>query len=303
MLAAVSPICHPVPMTKKRGLLLAVSFAALAGGLVWMLSRPPEPVCQGKPLSAWLEETNGDLDDTNQATFVAFREMGTNAIPALLKIIQSGDPPFERLIFELNRRQSLVHFPLRETWPQRRAASIALYAMRANAKPAFPALTNLLFHTNTLFYGADPAVSLAGMGSEGLPPLIAALTNQNVSIRYSAAFALARERSDLNLVVPALIARLSDQDRGVHRTAVLVLGLLHAEPGLAVPALMNDYPGNDPELRSFILMSIGQFETNASAAAPMLIETLSDKDQAVRKCAAWALQHIDPAAAAKAGVK
>src|SRR5258706_15094695 len=99
-----SPFGLPVillPMGKKRGLLLAVLFVALAGGLVWMLSRPAEPVYQGKPLSAWLAEFNGGPVDTNQAAFVAFRELGTNAIPALLKTIQSGDPPFERLIFEL----------------------------------------------------------------------------------------------------------------------------------------------------------------------------------------------------------
>src|SRR5258708_2430581 len=168
-------------MGKKRGILLAVLFVALAGGLVWMLSRPSEPVYQGKPLSVWLKECNGW--DTNQAAFVAVREIGTNAIPALLKTIQSGDPPFQRLILELNRRQSLVDFPFRETWPQRWAACEALYAMGTNAKPAFAALTNLISDTNTVIYGA---VALAGMGPDGIPPLLVALTNQNAFIRHEA---------------------------------------------------------------------------------------------------------------------
>jgi HEAT repeat protein len=172
--------------------------------------------------------------------------------------------------------------------------------MGTNAKPAFAALTNLLFHANTL---SDAGIPLAGMGSEALPPLLAALTNQNAVIRHSAAYGLSWERSDLNIVVPALIARLSDQDRAVHLTAVQGLGQLHAEPGLAVPALMKDFPGSDPVLRGVILMSIGQFETNAGAAVPMLLEALSDKGQRVPDEAARALKHIDPAAAAKAGVK
>jgi HEAT repeat protein len=287
-------------MGKKRGILLAVLFVALLGGLVWMLSRPTEPAYQGKPLSAWLDEFIGGPGDTNQAAFVAFRELGTDAIPALLKISQSGDPPFQRLILGLNRMQSLVRFPVRDPWPRRCAASFALYAMGANAKPALPALTKLLFHTNTALL---VAISLAGMGSDGLPPLIAALTNQGAFIRISAASGLAWERSDLNLVVPALIARLSDQDRSVHLTAVESLGKLHAQPGLAVPALMKDFPGNDPLLRGRTLIAIGQFETNASAAVPMLLEALSDSARNVRNDAAWALKHIDPAAAAKAGVK
>jgi HEAT repeat protein len=294
-------------MGKKRGILLAVLLVALAGGVVWMLFRPAEPAYQGKSVSAWLNEFNGVPVDTTQAAFVAFREMGTNAIPALLRVVQSYDSPFNRMILEPDRMQTLVHFPLVEKWHQRAsersqqrwAATFALYAMGTNAKPALPALTNLLFHTNTQFFSG----ALAGMGPEGLSAMIAALTNQNADIRLSAATGLMWGRSDLNLVVPALIARLSDQDSGVHRTAVLVLGQLHAEPGLAVPALMEDFPGKDPELRSLILEALGRFETNGKAAVPMFLETLSDNDQAVRDDAASALKRIDPAAAAKAGVK
>src|SRR5712691_7891424 len=117
MLVSVSRVCHPAGMGKKLGILLAVLFVALLGGLVWMLSRPTEPAYQGKPLSTWLTNLYGWGGDTNHPAFVAFREMGTNAIPALLKIMESGDPPLQRMILELNRRQSLVHFPLRETWP------------------------------------------------------------------------------------------------------------------------------------------------------------------------------------------
>jgi HEAT repeat protein len=268
-----------------------------------MLSHPVEPAYQGKPLSAWLNEFNGVPGDTNQAAFVAIREMGTEAIPALLKTIESGDPPFQRWMPELNRMRSLLHVPLRATRLQREAASFALYAMGANAKPAFPALTNLLFHANTLSFGASPAVPLAGMGSEGLPPLIAALTNQDAFIRYSAATALSWERSNLHIVVPALIVRLSDENNMVHRSAVLALGHLRAEPRLAVPALIKDFPRQYPWLRSLILTALGRFETNATAAVPMLLQALSDSDQNVRDQAASALKHIDPAAAAKAGVK
>jgi hypothetical protein len=299
MLVSVSTSCHPARMGKKRGILLAVLFVALPGGFVWMLSRTTGPFYQGKPLRAWLNQIDGW--DTNQTAAVAFREMGASAIPALLKALRPGDPPpFQRLILELNSRQSLVQFPVRRTPDQSWAACCALYTMGAKAKPAFSALTNLLFHTNATVFSALP---LAGMGSEGLSALMVALTNQNDEIRASAAAGLSFAHSDLNLVVPALIARLSDQDRVVHRTAVEVLGLLHAEPALAVPALMKDFPGDDPGLRSLILMAIGEFETNASAALPMLLGALSDNDQKVCNDAAWALQHIDPAAAARAGVK
>src|SRR5258708_15033334 len=300
MLAAVSRVCHPAGMGKKLGILLAVLFVALLGGLVWMLSRPAEPVYQGKSLSAWINEYNGRPGDTDQAALVAIREMGTNAIPALLKIFKSDDPPFQGMLWALNRRQSLLHFPVSDKPYPRWAASAALYAMGANARPAFPALTNLLFHSDTLFNSAAPAIPLAGMGSEGLPPLLAALTNQNAVSRHAAATGLGWARSDLNIVVPALIARLSDRDWWVHCEAALALGHLHAEPGLAVPALMKDYPGNDPKLRSEILRAIGRFETNASAAVTKLLQALSHSDPTAVNPAASALQQIHPHAAAHA---
>jgi HEAT repeat protein len=296
-------------MGKKRGILLAVLLLALLGGLIWILSRLTEPAYQGKRLSAWLNEfrANGVPGDSNQAAYVAFREMGTKAIPWLLRIIRSDDPPFQRMTSELNRMQSLVHFPVREASKLRWAATFALYAMGTNAESALPALTNLLFRTNAANYllRLHSAISLAGMGTAGLPPLLAALTNQNSSIRAAAAEALRWERSDVNLVIPALVARLNhenDQEMHVHLRILDTLGRLHAEPGLAVPALMKDFSGNDPWLRSQILWTIGQFGTNAKAAVPMLVEALSDEDQAVRDQAVLALRKIDPAAA-KAGVK
>src|SRR5713226_3480304 len=158
MLVSISRICHPAGMGKKRGILLAVLFVALLGGMVWILSPPAEPAYQGKPLSAWLNEYNGMPGDINQTALVAIREMGTNAIPALLKIIKADDPPFQRMMSELNRKQSMVHFPVREPWQRRWAASFALYAMGANAKPAFAALTNLLFHANSPFKRAASAI-------------------------------------------------------------------------------------------------------------------------------------------------
>jgi HEAT repeat protein len=296
-------------MGKKRGILLGVLFVGLAGGLIWMLSRLTEPAYQGKRLSAWLSEysANGGPGKNNQAD-VAFREMGTKAIPWLLRIIRSDDPPFQRMTSELNRMQSLVHFPVREASKLRWAATFALYAMGTNAESALPALTNLLFRSNAANYLLllNSAISLAGMGTAGLPPLLAALTNQNSSIRAAAAEALRWERSDLNLVIPALVARLNqenDHEMHVHLRILDTLGQLHAEPGLAVPALMTDFPGDDPRRRREILMSLGQFGAKASAAVPMILEALSDSDASVRKHAALALKRIDPAAAAKAGLE
>src|SRR2546428_3295656 len=147
MLVSVSRICHPAGMGKKRGLLLAVLFVAPLCGLVWMLSRPAEPAYQGKPLSAWLEQYSeryvewppgsGSLytlsawqkqhrgsyttvPDPNSPerleAATAIRQIGTNGLPLLLRLISTRDSPLTK--------QLLAHLPklwLTRLQPQRRA--------------------------------------------------------------------------------------------------------------------------------------------------------------------------------------
>jgi len=289
-------------MRKKRDVLLLVLLVGALGTVVWLVrsSREPEPAYQGKPLSAWLKDMEHWSGDTNDAAFVAFGQMGTNAIPALLKVIQSGGPPIQKMILKFNRRQSLVHLPFGRPQDQTSAAFMALYAMGTNATPALPVLTDLLLHRNAPIYSA---VALAGIGSEAIPVLLTALTNQNHRIRDPTALGLGWARSDFDVVVPALIARLRDGDSNVHFNAVVSLGQLHARPELVVPALMNDFSSPDTLLRRLILSSLGQFGGKAKQSVPMIIGALKDSDGEVRESAGSALEQIDPEAAIKAGVK
>jgi hypothetical protein len=295
-----SPGCDTVGMGGKRRILLAAFVIAVVGGFAWAILRPGEPVYQGKRLSYWLKAMEEWDGDTNSAVFVSFRVMGTNAIPPLLNVIETGGPPLPKLIAAFNRKQSYFRLPYGTPWNQNVAAAFGLYAMGSNARPALATLTNLLFHTNATI---SSATALAGIGPDALPSLLWALTNQDLRIRHSAASALGLEQSGSSVVVPALIERLQDKDRTVQYAAVASLGSLHAEPELAVPALIKDFPGNDSLLRMLIAGSLAQFESRAKEAVPVLLGALNDNEEMVRKNAAYALQQIDPAAAAKAGVK
>jgi hypothetical protein len=279
-------------MGKKQGVLLLIILAGAFGVTAWLLLPPREPAYQGKPLSAWLKDLEENwVGDKNDAACLAFRAMGTNAIPALLSVIQSEASPMQKLIWAINRKQTVIQLPSRMAGNRHVAAAWALYAMGTNAKPAMPVLTNLLFHSNALI---TSTIALAGIGPEALPALLAALTNQNYRIRDSAASGLGWECSDFNVVVPALIASLQDRESLVQWAAVSSLGQLHAMPELAVPALMNDFSNTDVLLRRSILISLGQFETRAKASVPILLAALKDNDEDVRSSAAFALKQIDP---------
>lgn len=281
--------------------MLAGLLVAVLGVLGWFVQRPNEPVYQGKRLSYWLKHLENWDGNTNDPAFVAFHDMGSNAIPPLLSVLQSGGGGFRRMIMEVNKKQSVVQLPFGKPWEQTTAAAWALYAMGPNARPALPVLSNLLFFHPTEIITS--ATVMAGIGSDALPCLLSALTNQNYRIRDAAVYGLGLERSDLNIVVPALIGRLRDTNRAVQHTAAISLGELHAEADIAVPALMNAFPGNDKLLRFLILNAIGKFETNAREAIPMIVGALKDGDLDVSNNAVFALKQIDPAAAAKAGIK
>jgi hypothetical protein len=277
--------------------------ALLVGALVavgLLAQRESGPTFRGKPVDFWLNDLERWDGDTNDIACLAFREMGTNAIPALMEVIQSGGPPVRKFIRAINRRQSIVNLPFGDPWHRTLAAFFALRAMGANARPALPALTNLLFHTNEII---GSAMVLAGIGPEGVRVALTALTNQNDFVRHAAASGLAWARSDSDLVVPALIARLGDSSGMVHRAAIYSLGELHAKPELALPALMNDFPGADPLSRQLILLSFGRFQGAAKMVLPLIMSALKDNEHETRDMARRALGQIDPEAAVKAGVE
>jgi HEAT repeat protein len=287
-------------MSKKQGLLAFILIAGALALLLWIAQQPREPVYQGRQLSSWLKDLENWDGDTNNAAFVAFREMGTNAIPPLLEVIESDGSPIQRMIMKFNKRQSVVKLPFGTPWVKTMTAAWGLYAMGTNAEPALPVLTNLLFHTNAVIASATV---LAGIGSAGVPSLLAALTNRDYLIRFSAASGLGWEHADFEVVVPALIASLQDNNRQVKLVATDSLGQLHVKPELAVPALINAFTNSDALLRSSVLISLGQFEARAKDSIPMVMTALKDSDKSVRTSAGFAIKQIDPEAAEKAGVQ
>jgi hypothetical protein len=271
---------------KKRGLVLVILIILALGVTAWIAAPPPELVYQGKPEHVWLQNLQQWLGDTNDPSFVAFRSMGSNALPELLAVAQKKRTWLQRLAISLNRKQSLVTFP-GEHARENVSAMWALYAVGSNALPALPTLTNMLLHTWS-------TVALAGIGNPAVPSLLQALTNQDYRIRDAAATGLMWERACLDQVVPALVARLNDTNPSVRNEATIALGALGSCPEIAVPALTAACSNGNALSRSLTLVSLGQFETNASSAIPTIKTALNDPDAQVRSSAAFALQQINP---------
>jgi HEAT repeat protein len=287
-------------MTKKRATLLAILLLGMVAILVLLIRSPDEPTYQHRSLHSWLNDLKNWDGDTNAAAYIAFREMGTNAIPGLLHVIESGGPRINRIVMKINQKQSLVRLPFGRPWDYTVAATWALYAMGTNARPALPTLSNMLLHTNHVI---DSATVLAGIGPDAVSVLLTAGTNQNFQIRLAAISGMGWARSDFDILVPALAARLQEANYLVSSSAAISLGQLHARPDIAIPALTNAYSNTNPLVRSSILMSLGKFEHQARPAMPTITAALKDDSQSVRDSAAWAFKQIDPEGAAQAGLR
>src|SRR5215831_14686309 len=133
----------------RTGLMIAASLTVMLGAAWLVLSRgESEPVFQGRRLSDWLEDfDHWNGTDTNAPAVVAIRALGTNAIPALVRMSLWRDSRIkDRVSVEFEKHPNLMRY--RYTIAARRwaRAGQALSVMGEPARAAVPyylqALTN-----------------------------------------------------------------------------------------------------------------------------------------------------------------
>jgi hypothetical protein len=92
------------------------------------------------------------------------------------------------------------------------------------------------------------AASLARIGADAVPQLIAALKDHEPEVRAASAKALALMGPKASSAVPALIDALNDSDENVRRTAARALGQIGPAAHDAIPALVEllKHPDSGP---------------------------------------------------------
>jgi HEAT repeat protein len=134
--------------------------------------------------------------------------------------------------------------------------------------------------------GEEAAAALVAIGTESLPPLIAAARAPQWVARRNAVWALGA-LDDSRGVPPALTA-LADREPPVRRVAAWALGALDAD--VAVNALIDALGDSDAGVRSQVAWALGAIRD--PRAVDGLIKALKDQDDGVRMQAAWALGTI-----------
>ena len=264
------------------GVILAFTFYAL---------RPREPVYQGRRLSAWLRDMGLYPAKYRHDAEEAVRQIGTNSLPTLLKLLAAKDSFLKKLTLASLAK---MHPLIRVDWPSAQdlhvRAMLAFHVLGPEAKAAIPALTDLLKHPET---APSAARALMSIGPDAVLPLVRALTNENRIVRRTAAFGLGQIRSAETAVTLALVKSLKDADARVRHAAAESLRRTN-EPDLVIPALLETLNDADSDVRREAMLSLAIFGSQAKEAVPALSQALYDTNSSVRLDAALALRQIDP---------
>ncbi len=138
-------------MRKRVQVALAMLVVALVGVIVWQVLREREPVYQGKRLSVWLERYDeGSYIAVTQHLWKkeadeAVCQMGTNAIPVLLRRLRAKDSPFRIWVVSVAQKQHVIKIKYTPARIRHREALDGMTALGADARrAAVPALLECL---------------------------------------------------------------------------------------------------------------------------------------------------------------
>jgi HEAT repeat protein len=188
------------------------------------LLTPDEPSYRGKGLGEWLkQERQADSGFTMEAED-ALRQMGNNAIAALLERLAYRQPPYKLKAHEVNIEAVRAFMIIGEV-----------------AKPALPKLVGFM-DSDDEDLALHAMIATCGMGADSIGCLILGLTNRHDIVRAEAAHFLgdsvgARFPVPRKLALPFVIGLLSDPSESVRVSATNALREI--DPAAAAQAGVN----------------------------------------------------------------
>jgi hypothetical protein len=297
---------------RRRRIFIVLASCVLLGiGVFAFWPGEREPEYNGKKLSEWLRVVYGQsvsADSLKMATDseTAVRQIGTNALPFLLKWIQVDPklPAWREKLFifvyyrTFNRRAKYAILERLDS-PELRSAR-AMWAFKTlgpDARAAVPDLVNVAKNQRT---GASAAVTVLGyIGPDALPALLVFAGDITFKYRVDAIGAIGQvpylgTNAHATVVCLTNCLKVQDLDMKVAGEAAVVLGQFGIESEISVPALAECLRSRDATLRSWGAIGLEKFAETARKAVPDLRASSEDTDEYVRLCATNALRKIAP---------
>ncbi len=293
-------------MTKRKKALIAAACLLPIFVLLCFRTDTPEPRYEGRTLSQWLHAHQlpagpGGPDPTIDAQ-QAIQQIGTNALPTLLRWISYDPSKFRTTVLRVSAKLPDAMVPRFLLRPRERVsdACFAFAILGPRASPAIPSLVNLAITSRSQDRGADCAHALNSIGPLALPALISVATSTNAPshARFYAIAHIPTCCTNATIVIPTLLRLLSDSDEFVAAAAASVLGSSFAPQShpTVVPALALNLRSTNETLRALSAYALGNYRQLATSVVPLLKPMLLDASQFVRQYATNALQQIAPEA-------
>ena len=236
-------------MSKRRIIAVGLLFIALvAGGVVFALRQPAEPVWQGRKLSEWMERHTPSSEAQPpygspgwHLADRAIKEIGTNGIPTLLRMVGATEGDLRARLRRLAKNQRFVYVSYRYAPDLNREAEYAFELLGTNAAAAVPGLTKIYQQARSSDSQMYAALSLGKIGKpaeSAVPVLISNFTHTNDQVRFYAASAVGSIGGDPAIVVPALRSMLNDPYRATRWNALVGLTRFGRKASPAIPAIL-----------------------------------------------------------------
>ncbi|MDB6036244.1 MAG: hypothetical protein JWM99_85 [Verrucomicrobiales bacterium] len=316
-------------MMNNRTVALAIGLAVLSSAIIVhsaTLSDTPEPNYKGKALSEWAAELEQfDQDDGGFAppaeaeAVIALREIGSNAVPCLLKWLSLYDaadahPPVasfdkvvevftvlgaaaESAVPELLRIANTAAHSiasatngLAQISRNQGVFDLSLESLASVGPKAVAGMVGLATNLESQELRIQVIKRFADLGTNGVaaaPALLVWFHDKNPEVREAALGSLVGIGKESDTVLPVLLARLKDPEK--REDAVYMLADYGKTAKPAIPDLIRFLDDTEWRTRGAIILALGMIAEQPDTTLPALSKQLRDKDSGIRMMAASAL--------------
>ena len=208
---------------QKRRLYLLLIGVGLVGALLAGMFRSREPEYGGKRLSEWVDiyavtHLIAGWGSENREAVAAIRQLGTNAVPHLLKWIRYEVPPWKTTFDGIADR---APWRLKPAWmfsdKRVRLAEHAAWVFEVlgpDGEGAIPKLTQLLDESGSFDCERRAITALLSIGAAGRGPVLTVITNNraNRELALCALRSIGMSETDAGPGIPSLPRLLRDSD-------------------------------------------------------------------------------------------
>jgi len=272
-------------------------FAALAA----------EPTYEGQSASHWLDHMDV-APNGMQETIKAFKSMGRDAVPFLIKTLGRKPSKVGEAVDDLlYKRQLVAHVPeeMAKALPsamrvgdRRGRAAFLIGEIGPEAEEAIPALMAILTDQSEGWrLEAEVRDALLAMGeklSTQVPVLISFLESDDRETRGFGIRLLGSVGPKARDAVPALQGLANAPDQRVSLSAAQALWNIARQTNIVVAIYARSLQSKDSTVRQLALVYLRQMGSAAVAAKSAIQSALRDPDDSVRREAERTLQEIDP---------